>query len=115
VFVLLVVDYLSSLLFNGKRLALGYLVIVLSVDPLDIIVHTVPLVRVCSKDAGGLSDYDHYDCSSLITTCNNDTNWDSVVSEFRRQLEGREEQWKDIERKVYQMIKGQQCLEHFQN
>jgi hypothetical protein len=97
--------YLSSLLFNGKRLALGYLVIVLSVDPLDIIVHTVPLVRVCSKDAGGLSDYDHYDCSSLITTCNNDTNWDSVVSEFRRQLEGREEQWKDIERKVYQMIK----------
>ena len=61
------VDYLSSALISGKRLALGYLVIVLSVDPLHVIVHIVPSVRLCAQDAGGLSDYDRYHCSSLIT------------------------------------------------
>ena len=73
--------YLSSALFNDKRIALGYSVVVHTVDPLKLFVHTIPSVRVCERAAGNLSDYDHYDCSSLITVRQQFTSFD-VESSF---------------------------------
>lgn len=59
--------HLSSVLFSGKRLALCYSVVVLSANPLKLLLHVVPSVRLCTRKAGGMCDYDHYDCSSLNT------------------------------------------------